>query len=263
MGGNAVDERTATARGFEPPPRQAPSPAIEVEGVNFAYGSGRARKQVLFDNTLSLRAGEFAVLTGPSGSGKTTLLTLIGALRALQEGTIRVLGTGLRGLSLGQMERMRRRVGFIFQDHNLFEALSAYDTVRLTMRLRPGRVTRRQLQQEPILLLTELGLEEQIHAKPKAMSTGQKQRVAIARALINHPKLILADEPTAALDRQRADQVVEILCRRVREEAVTILMVTHDPRIFEVADRVINMVDGRIVSETSPYRDLSELRERA
>ena len=256
-----MDERSAIGLGADAPPRAA-ALAIEAVGVNFAYGSGRARKQVLFDNSLSLNAGEFVVLTGPSGSGKTTLLTLIGALRALQQGEIKVLGTDLRGLSLGQMERMRRKIGFIFQDHNLFEALTAYDTVRLTMRLRSGRTTRQQLRREPIALLTELGLEEQIHAKPKAMSTGQKQRVAIARALINHPKLILADEPTAALDRERADQVVEILCRRVNQEA-TILMVTHDPRIFEVADRVVHMVDGRIVSETFPRHDLARRRERA
>ena len=225
------------------------APAVQISGINYAFGTGKAHKQVLFDNDLDLKAGEFVVLTGPSGSGKTTLLTLVGALRAIQEGEIHVMGTALRSLSLRRMEKMRRQIGFIFQDHNLFEALTACETVRLAMRLRRDRYSRADMKRKPVALLTTLGLEERIDAKPKEMSTGQKQRVAIARALINDPKLILADEPTAALDKERADQVIALLLDRVRQQQTTILMVTHDPRIFDASDRVVHMVDGRIVQE--------------
>ena len=225
------------------------APAVQISGINYAFGTGKAHKQVLFDNDLDLKAGEFVVLTGPSGSGKTTLLTLVGALRAIQEGEVHVMGTALRRLSLRRMEKMRRQIGFIFQDHNLFEALTACETVRLAMRLRRDRYSRADMKRKPVALLTTLGLEERIDAKPKEMSTGQKQRVAIARALINDPKLILADEPTAALDKERADQVIALLLDRVRQQQTTILMVTHDPRIFDASDRVVHMVDGRIVQE--------------
>ena len=225
------------------------APAVQISGINYAFGTGKAHKQVLFDNDLDLKAGEFVVLTGPSGSGKTTLLTLVGALRAIQEGEVHVMGTALRSLSLRRMEKMRRQIGFIFQDHNLFEALTACETVRLAMRLRRDRYSRADMKRKPVALLTTLGLEERIDAKPKEMSTGQKQRVAIARALINDPKLILADEPTAALDKERADQVINLLLDRVRQQQTTILMVTHDPRIFDASDRVVHMVDGRIVQE--------------
>ena len=225
------------------------APAVQISGINYAFGTGKAHKQVLFDNDLDLKAGEFVVLTGPSGSGKTTLLTLVGALRAIQEGEIHVMGTALRSLSLRRMEKLRRQIGFIFQDHNLFEALTACESVRLAMRLRRDRYSRADMKRKPVTLLTTLGLEERIDAKPKEMSTGQKQRVAIARALINDPKLILADEPTAALDKERADQVIALLLDRVRQQQTTILMVTHDPRIFDASDRVVHMVDGRIVQE--------------
>jgi putative ABC transport system ATP-binding protein len=225
------------------------APAVQISGINYAFGTGKAHKQVLFDNDLDLKAGEFVVLTGPSGSGKTTLLTLVGALRAIQEGEIHVMGTALRSLSLRRMEKLRRQIGFIFQDHNLFEALTACESVRLAMRLRRDRYSRADMKRKPVTLLTTLGLEERIDAKPKEMSTGQKQRVAIARALINDPKLILADEPTAALDKERSDQVIALLLDRARQQQTTILMVTHDPRIFDASDRVVHMVDGRIVQE--------------
>jgi putative ABC transport system ATP-binding protein len=222
---------------------------IGISGVNYAYGTGKARKQVLFDNELRLAAGEFVVLTGPSGSGKTTLLSLIGALRALQEGSIEVMGRELAGLAPRRMEAIRKDIGFIFQDHNLFEALTAYETLRLTMRLCRERYSRGDFKERPMALIETLDIAEQAHDKPGVMSTGQKQRVAIARALINNPKLILADEPTAALDKNRADHVIALLKERVGNEKATIFMVTHDPRIFELADRVVEMVDGRITRD--------------
>ncbi len=227
----------------------AATPVVGISGVDYAYGTGKARKQVLFDNDLRLAAGEFVVLTGPSGSGKTTLLSLIGALRAIQEGRIEVMGRALAGLSPRRMEAVRRDIGFIFQDHHLFEALTACETLRLTMRLCRERYSRGDFKARPMALIEALDIAEQAHDKPSAMSTGQKQRVAIARALINNPKLILADEPTAALDKDRSDHVVALLKERVADEKATIFMVTHDPRIFEIADRVVEMVDGRITRD--------------
>lgn len=232
-----------------PPADPAAPPAVEVSGVAYAFKSNRAGRKVLRDIDLHLAPGDFVVLTGPSGSGKTTLLSLIGALRAVQEGSIRLDGAELKGLGQSKMERMRRTIGFIFQDHNLFESLTAIETLHLTMRLLPERYKRRDFRERPLALLEELGLSEFANTKPAKLSTGQKQRIAIARALINHPRLILADEPTAALDSEMGRQVIAMLRRRAVEGKTAILMVTHDPRLFRTADRVVKMVDGQIVEE--------------
>ena len=219
---------------------------VEVRGVNYAYGSGNARRQVLFNNDLDLHAGEIVALTGPSGSGKTTLLTLIGGLRTLQEGLIQVCDHHLEELSRSALQRLRRHIGFIFQEHNLFEAMSARQTLRLAMQLFRERYSRLQMEEWPLAMLEELELNTQADSRPGSLSTGQKQRVAIGRALINHPRLILADEPTAALDRVATERVMHLLRDRTHKEGATVLMVTHDPRLYEVADRTVSMVDGRI-----------------
>ena len=228
---------------------RAGPPAVEVTGVAYAFKSNRPGRKVLDDIDLTLAPGDFVVLTGPSGAGKTTLLSLIGALRAVQEGSIRLDGAELKGLAQGRMERMRRNIGFIFQGHNLFESLTASETLRLAMRLLPERYKGRDYRERPAALLDELGLAEFRDIKPAKLSTGQKQRIAVARALINHPRLILADEPTAALDSEMAAQVIDMLRRRVAEDRTALLMVTHDARLFRVADRVVKMIDGHIVGE--------------
>ncbi|HXT60827.1 MAG TPA: ATP-binding cassette domain-containing protein [Pirellulales bacterium] len=220
---------------------------VQIRGLNHSFGHGELRKQVLFDNNLDLTRGEIVIMTGPSGSGKTTLLTLIGALRTVQDGSLRVMGRELHGLSSQQLIEVRRNAGFIFQAHNLFESLSAYQNVSMSMELKGyDRATIRQRAEE---LLTALGLGHRIHYKPDSLSGGQKQRVAIARALASKPQLILADEPTAALDKESGRTAVELLRKFATEENATILIVTHDNRILDVADRIVNMVDGRVISD--------------
>jgi putative ABC transport system ATP-binding protein len=187
-------------------------------------------------------------MTGPSGSGKTTLLTLIGALRSMQEGRIEVLGHNLAALPPRELVRVRRNLGFIFQLHNLFESLTAYENVKLALQLsgeRSGTVMRRR----GVEMLQRLGLGNRMDYKPHSLSGGQRQRVAIARALVNRPKLVLADEPTAALDKDATRNVVRLFKDLTEEDGTAILMVTHDHRIIELADRLVHMVDGRIVSD--------------
>jgi len=218
-----------------------------VRGVNFAFA--RDARPTLVDIDLALVPGEMAILTGPSGAGKTTLMTLIGALRTTQSGSIRVLGRELAGLSGKGQRDVRRRIGFIFQDHNLFDALTTFDTLNLAMKLCAEVPTRAEIVKRASALLASLGIADYLHAKPNAMSTGQKQRVAIARALIHSPRIILADEPTASLDREATHSVLSLLRRRANEEGVTVLMVTHDTQLFDQVNRVIVMKEGRIAED--------------
>lgn len=221
-------------------------PPVSVRGARYSYNSDSGHKPVLRNVSLTLQRGEFVILTGPSGAGKTTLLTLVGALRAMQGGSIRVLGKELADLNAPGQREVRRRIGFIFQDHNLFTALTAFETLWLTTELGPVKFSRDQALDRARALLASLGMEDKLHALPRELSTGQKQRVAIARALINAPPLILADEPTASLDHAHSNLVIDLLRRRAADEGTAVLMVTHDSRIFETADRVIQMVEGEI-----------------
>ncbi|MGE0455282.1 MAG: ATP-binding cassette domain-containing protein [Vicinamibacteria bacterium] len=222
---------------------------VEVGGLSHCYGSGETRKQVLFDNSLHLDRGEIVIMTGPSGSGKTTLLTLAGALRSVQAGSVRVAGRELAGLAPAELVAVRRGIGFIFQQHNLFESLSALENVGLGLELAcPERAPR---ESRAAAMLERLGLAERLHHKPQALSGGQRQRVAIGRALAGRPPLVLADEPTAALDQDSGRQVVSLLRSLASEDGAAILMVTHDSRILDVADRIVNMVDGRVVSDVA------------
>ncbi len=224
-------------------------PSIHAEGLQHYFGHGELRKQVLFDNTLKVYPGEIIIMTGPSGSGKTTLLTLIGTLRRVQEGALTVLGEPLHQASSGQLVEFRKKVGFIFQAHNLFESLTAQQNVRMALELVEPGISRKQQNERCIAMLEAVGLGHRTHHKPKQLSGGQKQRVAIARGLVHQPKLILADEPTAALDEQSGRAVVELLQRMAKENDATIIIVTHDNRILDVADRIINLIDGRIRSD--------------
>jgi putative ABC transport system ATP-binding protein len=222
--------------------------AVEIRHLNYFYGQGDLRKQVLFDINLDLPRGEIVIMTGPSGSGKTTLLSLIGALRTVQDGSLKVLGQEIVGLNKSDLVNVRSNIGFIFQAHNLFESLTACQNVEMAIELWHTRPEKRQ---QAIKILTQVGLESRIDYKPKSLSGGQNQRVAIARALVNQPALILADEPTAALDKKSGREVVLLMQKLAKEEGRTILMVTHDNRILDVADRIISMVDGRLESDES------------
>jgi putative ABC transport system ATP-binding protein len=221
-------------------------PIIHARGVNFAFGFGELRKQILQNVSFDILPGEVVLLTGPSGSGKTTLLTLSAALRTMQEGTLRVLGCDLSAASASQKTQFRRRVGFIFQTHNLMPCLSARENVAMALELHPeipfGQ--RDRLARE---ILGRVGLAAKVDSIPERLSVGQRQRVAVARALVGQPELMLADEPTASLDSQSGREVVELLRGMARERGCPILLVTHDTRVLDVADRVIRMEDGRIV----------------
>jgi putative ABC transport system ATP-binding protein len=218
---------------------------VSARGVNFWFGEGDLRKQILFGVGFDVGPGEVVLLTGESGSGKTTLLTLIGALRTLPEGSLRVLGQELRNADRATQVRVRRRIGFIFQAHNLIPHLSALDNVRLALELHPD-VGPGEGRERAAELLDAIGVGHRMNAYPAALSGGQKQRVAFARALVGRPDLILADEPTSALDGKTGREVIERLVELARSRGVPVLMVTHDSRIFDVADRTIHMEDGRV-----------------
>lgn len=219
---------------------------IRIRGLNHWYGEGEARRQVLFDINLDLDAGKLVVLMGPSGSGKTTLLTLMGCLREIEEGSVVVLGHELHGADEETFIACRKRLGFIFQAHNLHESLTALQNVRMGLDVH-GRIDRAD--EACLHLLTLLGLEDRAYAKPARLSGGQKQRVAVARALVGNPDIVFADEPTAALDRDSGHQVVSLLRRLGQARGTTTLMVTHDNRILDLADRILRMEDGRLVGE--------------
>ena len=225
----------------------SPEPAVRVHGLNHYYGEGEARNQVLFGNSIEIPAGQLVVMTGPSGAGKTTLLTLIGALRSVHEGRIEVLGRDLSRLGGGELVEVRRDIGFIFQMHNLFDALSAYENVKMAAQLANGELG--DMRQRCTGILERLGLGHRIDYKPRFLSGGERQRVAIGRALVNQPRLILADEPTAALDKDSTMNVIALLKQTTIDYGAAVMMVTHDHRIIDSADRLVHMVDGRIVSD--------------
>ena len=235
-------------------PNSQDTRAVVVSGLNHYFGSGESAKQVLSDVHLTIHRGEIVIMTGPSGSGKTTLLTLIGALRSVQEGSIRFFGTELRGLDPAHQRDIRRNIGFIFQAHNLFDSLTARQNVYLAAEL-SGLDTREKARRTDEIL-TRLGLGERMDYKPARLSGGQRQRVAIARALVNAPPIVLADEPTAALDRDSGRNVLELLQTLAREQGCAIIIVTHDNRIIDAADRIVNLTDGTITSDTDVKRTL-------
>jgi putative ABC transport system ATP-binding protein len=228
----------------------AAAAAIDVHDLCHWYGSGSMRRQVLQGVNLQVAAGEVVLLTGPSGCGKTTLLTLVGALRQVQQGSVRVLGQDLHGAARRERQQLRRSIGMIFQGHNLLRCLTAEQNVQMGSDLLPG-LSYRARRDQAREWLRAVGLGDQLNKLPHDLSGGQKQRVAIARALAARPRLLLADEPTAALDSKTGREVVELLQRLAREQGCAVLMVTHDPRILDIADRLVRMEDGQL-SEAEP-----------
>ncbi len=225
------------------------SSPISVEGLCHSFGKGALRKQILFDITTEIPHGEIVIVTGPSGSGKTTMLTLVGALRSAQEGSVRVLGQELRGAKPRVLEKVRKQIGFIFQQHNLLGALTAIQNVELGARV-TGKISRSQLRKRSKEMLEAVGLGDRMFHHPEQLSGGQRQRVAIARALVGEPAMLLADEPTASLDKQSGREVVDRMKVLAKEHGTTILLVTHDNRILDIADRIVHLEDGRLSTFT-------------
>jgi putative ABC transport system ATP-binding protein len=223
-----------------------PDPIVQVSGLNFSFGRDELRRQILYDIALEIYPGEIVILEGPSGSGKTTLLTLLSGLRTFHEGSIKLFGTEICGRDQRELVLMRRRIGYIFQHHNLLEFLTARRNVEIMFELQP-EIESQEARRRTEEMLTAMGLQSHFDSLPNKMSGGQKQRVAIARALVTEPNLILADEPTAALDKVTGRQVVELLQRLSRSKSIPILMVTHDNRILDIADRIVRIEDGRLL----------------
>ncbi|WP_068377313.1 ATP-binding cassette domain-containing protein [Paraglaciecola hydrolytica] len=231
--------------------------SISVKNLDFFFGSGELKKQILFDISTDIRAGEIVIVTGPSGSGKTTLLTIVSALRSVNTGSVQIFGKELCGAKSKDLEQVRKNIGFIFQQHNLIAALTALQNVVLGIRI-SGKYKGSQIEQRAIEYLHLVGLGERIHYLPEQLSGGQKQRVAIARAMAAEPKILMADEPTASLDKQSGRDVVDQMKSMAKEQGSTILLVTHDNRILDVADRIIYLEDGQIASFNEAVIDSSQ-----
>lgn len=223
------------------------SPVVSIKYLNHYFGQGALRRRVLSDINLDIRPGEIVILSGPSGSGKTTLLTLIGGLRSIHEGSLKVFDQELRGASDAQLIQIRRHIGYIFQSHNLLRSLTAQQNVQMSVQLHEI-VSQMDARKKSEAALTAVGLGNRAGYYPENLSGGQKQRVAIARALVCHPRLVLADEPTAALDSKSGRDVVSLMQQLVKEQGCAVLMVTHDNRILDVADRIVHMEDGQLTS---------------
>ena len=219
---------------------------IALDDVSYSYGKGALKKQILFDIGTRIDAGQIIILTGPSGSGKTTLLTLIGALRSAQKGSVKVLGRELLNASEKALIEARRQIGYIFKSHNLLDSLTIHQNVQMALQL--GGVSGREAGKRIAEVLDRVGLAEHEHKYPRQLSGGQKQRAGIARALVSRPQVVLADEPTASLDKQSGRDVVELIQDLAREDGSAVILVTHDIRILDIADRILHLEDGHMKS---------------
>jgi putative ABC transport system ATP-binding protein len=233
------------------PTNKLKKPVVFINNLEHSFGEGDLCRQILFDIKLTLQSGEVVIMKGPSGSGKTTLLTLIGALRSAQSGSLKVLNQELVGANKSDLVKIRRNIGYIFQAHNLLASLTARQNVQMSMELQEN-LSPEEVREQSELMLKAVGLGDHLNYYPQNLSGGQKQRVAIARALVSRPKIVLADEPTASLDSKSGHGVVEVMQRLAKEQGCTILLVTHDERILDVADRIIYLEDGRIQYGAQP-----------
>ena len=216
---------------------------LQITHVTKRYSSGITEVTAIRDVSLSVSAGEIVLIMGPSGSGKTTLLSMLGALLKPTEGTIQLNSTVLSALAENQLPDIRlKQFGFVFQDFNLLSALTALENVSIVAEL--SGVKSREAKRKAASILTELGLSERLHFLPEKLSGGEKQRVAIARALVNNPSLILADEPTANLDSKIGQEIMRLLRRIAKEQGRSVVIVSHDQRIKDIADRILWLEDG-------------------
>ncbi|MFN9870825.1 MAG: ATP-binding cassette domain-containing protein [Cyanobacteriota bacterium] len=240
----------------------AAAPIISLKHVNHWFGSGESRKHALKDITLDIHPGQIIICTGPSGSGKTTLLTMLGGLRSCQDGSLTILGNELNGASKEQLAELRLNVGFIFQAHNLMMFLNARKNVRLSLELH-DQYYDQDMDRLADEMLAKVGLADRVDYFPANLSGGQRQRVAIARALVAKPKILLGDEPTAALDKDSGRTVVNLMKEMAEKEKTTIIMVTHDNKILDVADRIIIVEDGMLATKEQEEAFVARMRDSA
>ena len=223
-------------------------PIIEATKVSKVLGSGPTRVQALKDVSMTLNGGKLTVLMGPSGSGKTTLLSILGCMLTPTEGTVRVCGTSTSGARPEELAKIRRQhIGFVFQSYHLFSTLTAAENVRLALDVRDERGPKATAKTEEVL--ASVGLTSKMTSFPGQLSGGEQQRVAIARAIVAEPSAILADEPTAALDAANGQAIMAIFSAIARERGHAVLVVTHDPRLFGFADRIVYIEDGLLTRE--------------
>jgi putative ABC transport system ATP-binding protein len=228
-----------------------PDHFLGIEDASVSFGKGEARVRVLRDVSLSFERGTLALVMGPSGSGKTTLLSMLGCLLSPNEGNVFVDGVVVNKLSEPEKTAIRqKKISFVFQAFRLFHSLTAVDNVAIGFEIRdPGEPRRLEMARE---LLVQFGLGDKLHQEPHDLSPGEKQRVAMARALAGNPPILLADEPTASLDAQAGRNICEILRNQVTEQGRTVVVVSHDPRWREFADRTITLCDGQVEHEVNP-----------
>ncbi|MEE2703499.1 MAG: ABC transporter ATP-binding protein [Myxococcota bacterium] len=226
------------------------TPSVEVRDATKLYQQGALEVAALRGLSLTIRPGEFTAICGPSGSGKTTLLNLIGALDAPTSGSIALEGQDLGSLGRRALSQLRRdRIGFVFQAYNLIPVLTAFENAEIVLRLQG--VKEQERRDRVLRVLADVGLEGLENRRPDQLSGGQQQRVAIARAIASNPAVVLADEPTANVDSETAERLLEIMEKLNRERGETFLFSTHDPRVMERARRVIRIVDGQVETDTT------------
>lgn len=218
-------------------------PVIELNDVNKYFGTGSARVHVLHNLTFSAEKGQLVLILGPSGSGKSTFLTIAGSLQTPTSGTVKINGEAVHDLTGRQQDQLRlNKIGFVLQAYNLVPYLTVKDQFKLVGRVKQNNISGQELAD----LLDKLGLTDLVNKYPKQLSGGQRQRVAIARALYTDPEIILADEPTAALDSQKVEEVGQLLADLAHEKDKAVIVVTHDLRLRAFADKIYQLEDGRL-----------------
>jgi putative ABC transport system ATP-binding protein len=232
---------------------------IEANEIRMALGAGAGRVEALKGINLSLAGGELTLLMGPSGSGKTTLLSVLGCMLSPTSGSVNIRGRAITGLDAEELAQVRREnIGFVFQSYHLFPTLTAAENVRLSLDVRGDRS--REARAKANQALATVGLAHKADSFPRALSGGEQQRVAVARAIVSDPSVILADEPTAALDSENGQAVMTVLAELAKDPSRAMFIVTHDPRIMPFADRILRIEDGRIVDDQRGGANVRALR---